>query len=109
MHPALPLVCLALVAAPGPLRKLAPIPAKEAKSTHAPFEVGSCETCHQRGDPKNPGRVTIKNNDTCFACHDDYKAGKQVKLEQGKLHPAAKGACTQCHNPHNSVKEKLLR
>lgn len=104
---ALSLLCLSLLAAPRPLQRLAPLAPEAAKSTHAPYEMGSCETCHQRADAKNPGKALVKNNDRCFACHEDYKGGKRVKLEEGKVHPAVKGECTRCHNPHNSKREKL--
>ena len=39
--------------------RLAPVPAKEAESTHSPYETGACETCHQRHDPKKIGRAHV--------------------------------------------------
>ena len=45
--------------------------------------------------------------DTCFQCHKLQRAQIQysshMPLREGKL------TCTNCHNPHGSVTEKLLR
>src|SRR5512138_3143734 len=60
----------AIAAEPG---RLAPIPKEEAVSTHGPYEMGACETCHQRHDPANPGPALKISNDLCFECHDEFK------------------------------------
>lgn len=88
-------------------RDLGPVPPDDAVSTHGPFEMGACDTCHARRDPRNPGPAAV-TNDTCFNCHDDFKGGKAVKMDKA-VHPAVKGAaCLSCHAPHNSRKRKLL-
>jgi predicted CXXCH cytochrome family protein len=85
-------------------KRLAPIPLQEAVSSHGPFEMGACETCHQRHDPKNPGPA-VASSDLCFDCHDEFRGKAPVKMDKA-LHPTAK-ACTTCHNPHNAKKKKL--
>ena len=88
-------------------KKLAPIAADDAVSTHGPFEMGACETCHARRDPRNPGPASV-SNDTCFGCHDDFKGSAPVKMDKA-VHPSVKSAtCVACHAPHNSRKRKLL-
>lgn len=102
---ALALVLEPTLAAPG--KDLSPISGDDAVSTHGPFEMGACDTCHARRDPRDPGPASV-TNDTCFGCHDDFKGGKPVKMDKA-VHPAVKGtACLSCHAPHNSRKRKLL-
>ncbi len=86
--------------------RLAPIPPREATSTHGPYEMGACETCHERHDARNPGAALKVSNDLCFECHDEFKSGTPVKMESA-VHPSTKASCTLCHNPHNSKKKKL--
>ena len=97
------LATAALAAEPS---RLAPIPNAEATSTHGPYEMGACETCHQRHDAANPGPALKVTNDLCFECHDEFKGTSPVKMESA-VHPTTKAACTTCHNPHNSRKKKL--
>ena len=87
-------------------RRLAPIPKTEATSTHGPYEMGACETCHQRHDAENPGAAVKVSNDLCYDCHDEFKGSASVKIER-RVHPKAGPSCTACHNPHNSKKKKL--
>jgi predicted CXXCH cytochrome family protein len=86
--------------------RLAPIPKEEAASTHGPYEMGACETCHQRHDAQDPGSALKVSNDLCFECHDEFRGKARVRLESA-THPAVKTSCTACHNPHNSRKKKL--
>ena len=86
--------------------RLAPVPPLEAVSTHGPYEMGACETCHQRHDAQDPGSALKVSNDLCFECHDEFRGKAKVKLEAA-VHPAVTASCTTCHNPHNSRKKKL--
>jgi predicted CXXCH cytochrome family protein len=85
---------------------LAPIPRAEAASTHGPYEMGACETCHQRHDADNPGAAVKASNDLCYDCHDEFKGSASVRTERS-VHPKTGPPCTGCHNPHNSKKKKL--
>lgn len=105
----LPIACALLFgggAARAGENRLAPIPRSEAVSTHGPFEMGACETCHERRDPRNPGAALKVSNDLCFGCHEEFKGTEPVRMEKA-VHPSTVGACTGCHNPHNSRKKKL--
>lgn len=86
--------------------RLAPIPKEQALSSHGPFEMGACETCHQRHDAANPGPALKVSNDLCYECHDEFKGSAPVKMEKA-VHPTVKAACTLCHNPHNARKKRL--
>jgi predicted CXXCH cytochrome family protein len=86
--------------------RLAPIPESDAKSSHGPYQMGACETCHQRHDAKNPGPAIKVSNDLCFDCHDEFRGSSPVKMDK-TVHPKNVAACTMCHNPHNSKKAKL--
>ena len=68
-----------------------------------------CSNCHTV-----MRNVSLKNNlktawelDTCFQCHKDRRAQlyrtSHMPLREGKM------VCSDCHNPHGSVTEALLR
>jgi predicted CXXCH cytochrome family protein len=110
-HLLAPALTFALVAVTTPARgadrRLAPIPRDEAVSSHGPFEMGACDTCHARSDPRNPGPASV-TNESCFECHDEFKGTAPVRMEKGH-HPKTIGTnCTACHSPHNSKNRKLL-
>jgi len=105
-----PLLTVIVLAVAGLARaeanRLAPIAASDAASTHGPYEMGACETCHERHDAKNPGAAVKVSNDLCYDCHDEFRGSAPVKMESS-VHPKNVAACTICHNPHNSRKKKL--
>ena len=86
--------------------RLAPIPRKQAVSSHGPYEMGACEVCHQRHDAANPGPALKVSNDLCFECHDEFKGSARVRMDTA-VHPRVNAACTTCHNPHNAKKKRL--
>jgi predicted CXXCH cytochrome family protein len=86
--------------------RLAPIPAREAKSVHGPYGAGACEACHERHDARSPGRAVRTSNDVCIGCHEEFGAGAAVRLDRS-IHPVNDAPCTGCHNPHNARKPKL--
>lgn len=79
---------------------LAPLPRREAISTHGPFEAGDCGACHV-GKGRKPGKLRRAGNDLCFECHEEYR--KPVAN-----HADGDASCTSCHSPHNARKPKLL-
>jgi DmsE family decaheme c-type cytochrome len=77
-------------------------------SPHETREV-ACANCHQVMQ-----RVSIKHQlakgtelETCFQCHKDIRTAMlrsaHMPLREGKM------TCSDCHNPHGSATEKLLR
>lgn len=94
---------------------------------------GVCLTCHERGDRtywngsahesrglacvnchtvmrRVSPRMQLKTPlvmDTCFQCHKDRKAQAQrsshMPVREGKI------TCVNCHNPHGTPNDKLLR
>ena len=94
---------------------------------------GVCLACHQKGARNNwPGSThetrglmctnchTVMKNvsrkhqlktafepDTCFQCHKDRKAqiyrSSHMPIREGKV------VCSDCHNPHGSITEALLK
>lgn len=87
-------------------RRLAPIGAGEAKSTHGPYASGACETCHERHDAADPGRAVSASNEVCVGCHEEFAPGGPVRLDRS-IHPVNDAPCIGCHNPHNARKPKL--
>lgn len=106
-HAVLALLLLAAVPAEAGESRLAPLPRDRATVVHGPYEQGACDTCHERADAGNPGRARVSDQ-TCLDCHDEFAGKAPVRIGKGRSHPTGKGACTSCHNPHNSTKAKLL-
>lgn len=89
-----------------PRYSLGPLPpGAELGWAHAPYEDGDCSLCHERRDPKRPGRVLAPINELCFSCHEDSRAWLSGRVH---AHEPAGKSCTLCHNPHNSPAPKLL-
>jgi predicted CXXCH cytochrome family protein len=82
----------------------APLPGTPRWS-HAPFEAGNCGLCHERKDPKSPGKVVGDVNQLCYSCHDEFGAAISKRT---KVHSPVKRDCISCHNAHNSQERKLL-
>ena len=73
-----------------------------AKNTiHPPYQEKACLECHSEN---NFGRPKMKLPDLCYQCHDALDKSNEY------LHgPVASGNCTQCHHPHKSGIENLLK
>ena len=83
---------------------LAPVKGK-VLSVHSPFEVGDCSLCHERRNPKNPGKVTIPGDKGCYVCHEDFE---QLTTRRFQHATPAEVSCLTCHNPHNANQKALL-
>ncbi len=73
---------------------------------HAVNDV-SCSDCHRIHEGPD---LKVKPKDTavmCFKCHQDimayYKMPSHHPVPEGKVY------CTDCHNPHGTTTEKLLK
>jgi predicted CXXCH cytochrome family protein len=65
-----------------------------------------CDTCHEQEGTKHAFKLTLPLEKLCVDCHKD-KIDADAKV--GKLHPPVqKNECTKCHDPHGTVREKLL-
>jgi DmsE family decaheme c-type cytochrome len=83
--------------------------------THANFERTShgeagvgCTSCHS-GHPTEdlPHMLKVAEPKLCYGCHTDVKAA----FAQPFHHRIPEGVltCTDCHNPHGTFKDKLLK
>lgn len=81
------------------------------KVVHAAAHMG-CETCHSAIDAsdiphkknnKIPKGLSSSEPDLCYACHD------KSKFSQKNVHAAVAMGCSNCHNPHSTDNEKLLK
>lgn len=93
--------------------------------THGPFAAGECQLCHALGHSTSFGayagatmassgqstssRLTVKSNRLCTTCHTqhDRSAARQRGLNQHR--PVAAGRCMECHDPHQSLRQYMLR
>ena len=82
------------------------------KVVHNPVKEGMCTKCHQAADDpekksKHPGNLKITlvktGADLCNQCHEPKNKKKVVHA------PIQGGACTSCHNPHQSPNKGLLK
>ncbi len=67
----------------------------------------ACVDCHRGHTRRDPVLVKRSQPQVCFACHQDRRADS-IKLSH---HPIREGktACSDCHNPHGSPGQAMLR
>ncbi len=83
-------------------------------NVHPPMAQGpgSCETCHTASDGAAESfPVNAPALELCLSCHEDPReATRAAGLAADRVHsPVAEGDCQQCHTPHASDQEGLLR
>ena len=77
-------------------------------SPHEARDV-ACANCHQVMQRVSPKFQLAKGTEleTCFQCHKDIRTAAlrsaHMPLREGKM------TCSDCHNPHGSATEKLLK
>jgi DmsE family decaheme c-type cytochrome len=77
-------------------------------SIHQTRDV-ACSNCHtiMRSVSRKFQLKTVNEMDTCFQCHKDRRAqlfrSSHMPLREGKM------VCSDCHNPHGSTTEALLK
>lgn len=66
-----------------------------------------CASCHTIHAIRDPALDRLSQSNICFTCHAEQKA----QSYQRSRHPIREGkmVCTDCHNPHGSTSEYLLK
>ncbi len=68
---------------------------------HPSYVKGQCGACHTTKNAKSPD-LKMEMPELCYSCHTNYE-------ENDFIHgPVGAGACTLCHNPHESKNKNLL-
>ncbi len=67
---------------------------------HPPYQENKCSSCH---DQSQMGKLNQAMPEVCYQCHADFSS--KFKVLHG---PVGGGQCTQCHDPHMSMNDKLL-
>lgn len=77
-----------------------------AGSTHETSNV-MCVDCHTLHKRKDPVLDRTHQADACYRCHKKQRA----EFARNSVHPVRYGkmVCSQCHNPHGSLTEALLK
>lgn len=75
-------------------------------SLHAVSEV-ACTNCHASHPVQDKVLVAATQAPVCFSCHAD----KRAAALKPSHHPVLEGrmACADCHNPHGSLTQTMLR
>ncbi len=83
-------------------------PALLLNNVHPPLSTGACNQCHEAPNAANPFATKRAGFELCKGCHNDMVNATMAK---GQLHwPVAdKKGCVNCHNPHASKQQKLLK
>lgn len=80
----------------------------EKSVIHSPIQDG-CEYCHEKSGNVHPGAegneftLVKAPPELCEVCHESKKSEKVVH------EPVAEGECLQCHSPHSSPNQFLLK
>lgn len=97
-----------------------------ARNVHAPVKEGECLGCH---NPHAGEARPLLIDETTAVCYECHKKEEQVAIHSSRYDPkyaenpqfaefanrtadpatALEGHCTECHDPHGSDGEKLLR
>jgi len=73
---------------------------------HEPAKNEDCETCHKRHGFAQQLVLHETTMELCYGCHEDVRE----RFSSGNVHfPVSDGKCWDCHDPHSSDKEGLLR
>jgi predicted CXXCH cytochrome family protein len=69
-----------------------------------------CSDCHNPHSWRHKGMLKKEGDKACGACHADImiKAGKHPESKNTN-HPSGVVECMDCHNPHGSNFNKVLR
>ena len=75
-------------------------------STHQLRDV-ACTDCHQIHTADDRVRDKRTQPDICFTCHKEQRA--QINRPSHHPIPEGKMSCSDCHNPHGTTNENLLK
>ena len=95
---------------------------------HGPYAASECEKCHSSDSAKQfrvgsakkesssrsksrrfGPRLAYPLEQLCITCHSEKSADFAKLLHLSVHEPVAKGKCTECHDPHKSKRQYLLK
>ena len=95
---------------------------------HGPYAAGECERCHSLVQSKSflgnrdatgqgpasaspvsaSSRLVMPPSELCVSCHAQHGVEFARDSDLKQHLPAAAGACTACHSPHQSLRRYML-
>ncbi len=83
----------------------------EPKYVHEPVVRVECNRCHEETDSKgHQFRMSAEPPAQCLACHEEVAADlADPKARPHRHKPVDEGRCLDCHEPHASNHQTLLR
>jgi len=81
---------------------------KKKEHVHGAVAAGGCTGCHDPHGTQNKMNLLQPLPDLCFMCHSEMEDHvENAKVKHGAIQ--MKDSCANCHNPHASDHEHLLR
>jgi predicted CXXCH cytochrome family protein len=86
--------------------------------SHGPYKAGLCSACHPKSEngevllteANGEGRLTPKDvNILCYQCHAQFQEEMEGTKSRHKLLSQDNRACVECHDPHASNQEYVLK
>jgi predicted CXXCH cytochrome family protein len=85
------------------------VPNRLPRVSHGPYAARLCSACHPK-PVNNRIRLTAADVDSlCYTCHTQFKAETEGAKSRHKLLSQSDRSCMECHDPHATNQEYVLK
>jgi predicted CXXCH cytochrome family protein len=82
---------------------------KSDRFVHGPLSMGDCRLCHTIHSSREDSLLSQAKEALCVGCHSELSTPADTPPEK-RPHPMIpEGECANCHDPHSSQNELLMR